>query len=187
MVVALAVVAVVGGCGIGVQDRAEHAKRSDIPFGLADPTATTAPAQPRAANVTIYLVTADRQHLQAVPREVDPRSPVVGAVGALAAGPSDAEQALGLQTALPAKDLVRSVRVTDGVAAVDLDAAFQDIGGSNELLAIAQLVYTLTALPGVGQVAFSVSGGSVEVPRGDGSLTSGTVSREDYTPLAPAG
>ncbi len=162
------------------------ANRKEVPFGLLDPSDTNVvPSQSVTSNVVIYLVTSDPQHLVAVARDVGAADPVAAAVAALAAGPTDREAAFGLQTALPAQHLVRSVKVADGVAAVDLDTAFGDIGGSNQLLAIAQLVYTLTAQSTVDRVTFSVEGGAVEIPRGDGSLTSGAVSRTDYQQLAP--
>ncbi len=54
---------------------------------------------------------------------------------------------------------------------------------ADQLKALAQLVCTFTEQRGVGQVQFSVSGSSAEVPRGDGSSTSDPVSRLDYTDL----
>ncbi len=185
--VAMLAVLALAACGVPGQEQAQVAKRKEVPFGLLDPTDTSiVPSQSVTSNVVIYLVTTDRQHLLAVARDVGATDPVAAAVAALAAGPTDREAAFGLQTALPAQHLVRSVKVTEGVAAVDLDTAFGDIGGSNQLLAIAQIVYTLTAQPGVSRVTFSVDGGAVEIPRGDGSLTSGAVSRADYQQLAPS-
>ncbi len=48
-----------------------------------------------------------------------------------------------------------------------------------------QLVCTFTARAGIGQVAFTLSGAPVDVPRGDGSLTADPVSRDDYAELLP--
>jgi spore germination protein GerM len=180
------VVALAAACGVPAQDEARVADRDDVPFGLLDSTDTTASLAPTTnGNVEIYLVTADTKHVTPVPRDIGEGDRVSAAVESLVAGPTVDEQAQGLQTALPSQDLVRSIEVVDGVAAVDLDPAFQDIGGSNQLLAIAQLTYTLTGLGTVDRVVFAVGGQAVEVPRGDGSITSGAVSRADYPELAP--
>lgn len=72
-----------------------------------------------------------------------------------------------------------------GVAVIDLSEGFTDISGSDQLIAIAQLVYTSTGRPGVGQVTFTLEGEPIEIPRDDGSITSGSVTRDDYRDLAP--
>lgn len=79
--------------------------------------------------------------------------------------------------------MVASVSVSRGIASVDLRSSVEDLSGRNQLLAFAQLVCTLTAQPGIGSVAFTVDGQPIEVPRGDGSLTSGSVSRDAYASL----
>ena len=76
--------------------------------------------------------------------------------------------------------------VARGLATVDLDAAFGELAGTAQLVALAELVYTATGRPGVGQVVFSLDGQPIEVPRGDGSLTSEPLTRSDYPELAPA-
>ena len=46
--------------------------------------------------------------------------------------------------------------------------------------ALAQLVFTLTDLPGIQRVSVTVEGERVEVPRGDSTLTSDPLTRGDY-------
>jgi spore germination protein GerM len=79
--------------------------------------------------------------------------------------------------------LVRRVALRAGTAHADLQPALSNLGGTEQLLAIAQLVCTLTHRPGVGLVSFTLDGAPVDVPRGDGSLTAGPVSRDDYADL----
>ena len=95
------------------------------------------------------------------------------------------EIAVGLRTALLADDLIRSARVAGGIATVDLGPAFTEIGGRDQIVALAQIVSTLTGLPGVGRVSFTLEGSPVGVPRGDGAITTESVSRDDYALLAP--
>jgi spore germination protein GerM len=119
-----------------------------------------------------------------VPRTVEGDRPTA-TLEVLIAGPTAGEQAAGLRTALLTEDVIRDARVAAGVAHVDLRLLFAT-GTQESILAVAQLVCTLTGLPGVGQVAFTLDGQPVEVPRSDGSLTSGTVSREDYATVISA-
>ena len=88
-----------------------------------------------------------------------------------------------MRTAVGSPPVVGEVRLNAGVAHVDVLPSISTLGGDEQLLAVAQLVCTLTGLPGVGLVAFTLDGSPVAVPRGDGSLTNGPVSRDDYDDL----
>jgi spore germination protein GerM len=103
-------------------------------------------------------------------------------VRALAAPPSRSVRPL--RTAVGDR-LVRDVRLRAGVAQVDLRSSIDDVGGDEQLLAVSQIVCTLTSRPGVGLVSFSLDGEPVDVPRPDGSLASGAVSRDDYEEVLP--
>ena len=61
------------------------------------------------------------------------------------------------------------------------------LSSDDQLLALAQLVFTLTARPGIGQVRFTLRGEAIQVPRADGSLVATPVSRDDYSAVAPVG
>jgi spore germination protein GerM len=82
---------------------------------------------------------------------------------------------------------VRDVELTGGVATVSLTRAFADVEADAQLLAIGQLVCTLTARPGTGQVRFTLDGTDIDVPRQDGSLTAEPVTRDDYRDLIANG
>jgi spore germination protein GerM len=72
-----------------------------------------------------------------------------------------------------------------GTAIVDLSRPFTALSGSDQLLALAQIVFTLTSRPGIGQVQFTLGGAAIDIPRANGSLTPSPVSRDDYGPLSP--
>jgi spore germination protein GerM len=110
---------------------------------------------------------------------------VPGVIAALLAGPTPDEAALGVHTALSDVQMVRTVETSDAVAAVDLASTFTDLGGEDQRAAIAQLVFTLTGAPGVQRVSFTLDGRPIEIPRGDGTLTTGSVSRDSYDSLRP--
>jgi len=98
--------------------------------------------------------------------------------------PRDIEETADLRSPLADANALDDAEVDGGVAVINLSEAFAEISGSDQLIAIAQLVLTATARPGVGQVAFTLGGTPIEVPRGDGSLTSGVVTRDGYRSLA---
>jgi spore germination protein GerM len=61
---------------------------------------------------------------------------------------------------------------------------FTGLGGGNQQLAVAQIVWTVTEFPGVQQVRFSIDGQPLEVPTDEG-LTDQPVDRDDYRSVAP--
>jgi hypothetical protein len=95
------------------------------------------------------------------------------------------EQAVGLRSTLPPGAVVR-VNVDRGVAEVALKGTLLDeILTRDQVLAFAQLVLTLTAQPGIGQVTFTAGGEPISAQRGDGSVARPDVplTYEDYAEL----
>ena len=108
---------------------------------------------------------------------------------ALGEGLPTGDEAAGLRTALP-RGMNASVVVERGIATVDLPASFStEVLGSDQRLAVAQIVLTLTRRSGIGQVVFTSGMAPLAVPRGRGDLTSpgGLVACDDYDNLLPVG
>ncbi len=100
----------------------------------------------------------------------------------LLAGPTAQEEAAGLRTAIPASSVVRQVSVAEGVATVDVSPEFAGVGGQEEIMAIAQLVLTLTAR-GVERVTIHLEGLPVALPLPNGVLVTDPVGFDDYQVL----
>lgn len=170
------------GCGVPAQPRAEVVDERGVPFSLLDPNAPgvvpTTQAAPTQRAPLCYV--ADGR-LKAVEQEVRAEVGLLELARSLASPPSDATGAL--RTALLDASLVRDVQAAGGIARVDLSQSISTLAGDEQLLAVAQLVCTLTGRPGIGLVSFTVEGTPVEVPRGDGSLVAQPVSRDDYASL----
>jgi spore germination protein GerM len=190
LVAALALAVLVGSCGVPAEDQATAKSRDDVPFDLLAPeptTATTAIAPIATEAITLYLVQAE-QHLVAVERDLVAPVTLQRVAQSLSTRPSTQELAAGLRSALPDDDpVVRSVSEAGGIATVDLAPGFTALAGSDQVFALAQLVFSLTARPGVGRVAFTLDGVATEIPRADGTLTAESVSREDYGIVGPPG
>lgn len=176
----------VTGCGVPTQHRAVTARDKDVPSGLLGTTPSTAtttiPAGPATITVTICLAQTSGP-LETVTRRLPSDASLDDILQALSQPPPPQEQAAGLNTAVT-PGITATVRA--GVAQVVLNVDFGTQSAPDQLNAVAQIVCTLTARPGIGQVQFELNGTITEVPRGDGSTTSAPVSRDNYPKLIPS-
>jgi spore germination protein GerM len=130
--------------------------------------------------VRIFLVTGGQ--LIDVPRST-PAPGLEETLRLLLEGPTAAEISAGVRSAIAAGTELRSATLEAGSAVVDLSRAFLDLGGEEQILAVAQLVLTATAVPGVDRVRFALDGEDLEVPRADGTLVRGPLTAGDYAAL----
>jgi hypothetical protein len=176
----------VAACGVPVDK--QPSALSGVPFGLLQPnssptTATTAPS-PVEVPVQIFLI-GPTGHLASVARDVSVSAPDLATVlQALMAGPTDAESGTGLQSALTTQTTVLGAGITGGVATVNLGGTFGQLVGPPEIQAVAQVVFTASALPGVTGVTFELSGQPVEVPIASGALVP-VAAPAQFATLAP--
>ena len=184
----VAALLLVGACGVPREDTAVVADDEDVPFDLLAPsttttstTSTTMPPVIPDRVVDICLVQGDG--VLPVERTLQRRRTLDEVVEALRRGPSPEEVRFGLSSAIPAPEAVGTVSLAGGQATVALGVQFAAAPAPAQLLAIAQLVCTLTGQPGVGRVQFLFDSQPVQVPLPDGSLAAGSVSRDDYAPL----
>jgi spore germination protein GerM len=201
---------VLAGCGLPNDDSYTAIQPGDLPAGIADttttstttttiPPATTTTTAPQTTTTTIpsqpvalYFVLNGR--LQPVSRPFPLPVTPQAVVNQLEAGPLEQDQPPGLRSAVPSNS-IGAVSVTGGVATVDLAPNFvQPTTGTDQLavpnvdqpLAFGELVLTLTSLPGVGQVRFTVGGQPQGALAADGSLVEGPVSADNYASLRAA-
>lgn len=173
----LGAVLLLAGCGVQPQRGPETLVLSD------SPTPDTVPApDDGAAPASVYFVRGAR--LEAADRTAaDTRVATVLAL--LTAGPTRSEVLSGLRTAVAPQMLtVRDVPPPGMTVVVDLTREFTGVSGGNQLLAVAQVVWTLTEVSEVTTVRFTSGAGPVEVPTDEG-LTDLPVSRGDYRSVAP--
>lgn len=183
-IVLLAVLSVLlSACGVGLDAAPNVVKRKDVPFGLLRPIpTTTVPAHP-AEYVTIYL--DGSQRLVAVDRELPSPVTVTSVLRALGAGPTSAEAAEGLQSPISTAAPLVAVRRATTTVTVGVTAAFTKLAEEDQAIAVAQLVYTLTVVPGISSVSIRIDGKRAKVPTAKGSLRAGPLGRADYVTVAP--
>jgi spore germination protein GerM len=181
-ILAMCMLALAAGCGVPAQDQAERARDEAVPFALLDPAAPPIfPSPSGSSSEPVALCFVRDGRLVIVSKEVGAPADLGAALDALASPPPDAGPLL--RTALTEPSVVREVRLLGGIARVDLLPEVSALPADEQLLAVAQIVCTLTGRPGVGQVAFTLQGARLAVPKGDGSLVSSPVARDDYAGL----
>ncbi len=169
-------VALSSACGLPT----ESAPR-DIPAQELTPADAPAPV-PGVRPTTLYLVRDGA--LAPVTRRTASTGSPRNALQLLVRGPSAGESAQGLSTALgPDSVVLDGVGVRGSTVTVALADTRAGLGRNDEVLAYGQVVATLTALPGVSAVLFVRDGAELSVPRADGSLAEGPLTRRDYAEL----
>lgn len=184
--VGVAVLALVlaSACGVPSDKRARRIPDEAVPFGLlSSAPVEAATPQPGQRLMSIFFVRDDR--LVRVERRVAAEPDPALALDQLVLGPSPTETTAGIGTA--ALDAPLSVRPGPDPATVSVDLGHQigEIPSQIQVLAFAQIVYTLAELPDVEAVAFTLDGEPVDVLRGDGSLAEAPVTPADYAEFAP--
>ena len=141
---------------------------------------------PAPASLEVWFARGDE--LVSVRRTYEPTPRVAtAAIGELLAGPTKAERASGLQTAIPAGTRLLEISIDRGVATIDLTSEYQSGGGSLSMqVRLGQVVYTLTQFPTVKRVSFRLDGTPVNVFSSEGIVLDHPVGRSDYVNLLPA-
>jgi spore germination protein GerM len=199
-------------CGLPNDDAYTAIQPDDLPFGISDttttstttttlPPATTTTTAPQATTTTttiptqpvsLYFVLNGR--LQPVVRSLPVPILAQTVLDKLEAGPLEQDLPAGVRSAVPQNSL-GTVMVSGGVATVDLAPNFvQPTTGTeqppvpnvDQPLAFGEIVLTLTSLPGIGQVRFTVGGQPQGALAADGSLVDGPVSADNYASLRAA-
>ena len=118
--------------------------------------------------------------LRTVPKS---KATAKAAMRMLLAGPSAKERAASprLRTTIPSGTRLRGIKISDGLATVDLSAAFASGGGSFSVRGrLAQVVYTLTQFSTVDRVNFRLDGKAVTVFSSEGIMLRRPVKRATY-------
>ncbi len=166
----------ISSCGVSVETSPTRLEEIALP---AESVPEEARPEDEGPTTSAFFVRDDR--LEAVERSADPTLEV--ALRALLLGPRETEADGGLRSAIPAGTKLRSVSLESGVATIDLSEGLASVVGPEQVLAVAQLVYTATSVSDVTEVVLAIDGVRISPARGDGSLAEGTVGRSDYPDL----
>lgn len=172
------------GCGLAAQRTPEVLDPKSAPQGLfgASPTTSTAVPGLGVTPVTVYLE-GKNERLVAVQADVPWPAAVGAALAALGQSPTAAESARGLVSPASSVGPLTAGPLHHGVATVDLPTSFENLDGQDQVVAVAQVVFTLTAFPDIRGVAFLVGHQATQVPNEGGKLVAGPLTRSDYPGL----
>ena len=135
--------------------------------------------------VKVFFLNSSSQ-LQPVPRVVASPAPLTAIIIAMLAGPTTAETASGVFTAIPSDVAVLSTTAQGGVVTVNMNSAFGQITGTSTELAVAQIVATVATENGLGTgVIFEIDGQRTSVPIANGSQVAGPVYLIEFLSVAP--
>jgi hypothetical protein len=165
-------------CGCGVT-----AQRTPETITVPAPRATGSTVSSSGPVVSsMFLVRGTS--LQAVQRRTAAPGDLRQVLLQLADGPSSTEARGGLRTALAPQPISVLRRSDSGVLTLGVGRQFTAVTGGDQLLAVAQVVWTVCQFPWVQGVRFVTGGQELEVPT-DRGLVQRAVTRNDYRTVAP--
>jgi spore germination protein GerM len=170
------------GCGVQAQDGPERLPPELLPPELrrsAEPTASSL-SSPVATTVPVYLVEDGRLVRQEQPAQG--RTVEQALVRLMTAADAQGRR----RSAVPPGTVVQRLDVRGQVLVVELSAPFAQVRGRDQVLAVAQVVWTATEFPAVRRVDVRVEGRRIDLPVERGAVSAGPASREDYRSVGPA-
>lgn len=172
--------ALLGGCAITAQSEPERIVESTAG---ASSRGDGQPGVP--LSMQVYLVHGNR--LQHVTRVVTPGRGLEPVLRALSAPVDSAELAAGLRTAVPATSHPLAGTMSDPrTADVAVPAGYDRLSMGEQEMAVAQIVFTVTADTLADRVRIVSGSSPVAVPIARGDLVTRPVTRQDYVAVAPA-
>ncbi len=183
-VLAAAAAVLLGGCGISPDTAPRDITDDDA---VADDRTDGTDTEAATGTGRVFLVQSDAAgaptDLVAVPRAIEvgaDRDPT-GVLGVLIAGPGTSERADGISTFVPAdlEQLGWSPR-SGGVISLDLGPQLNELSGTALTFALAQIVYSLSEIPGVTAVRITVEGVAETWPDANGRPQADPLTVFDY-------
>lgn len=167
------------GCSISA-DSSPHDVPADKQAEQPSPDPVS-PGQATAGDERIFLIGPD-DRLQTVFRRAE--GTLRSRIESLRAGPNDEDRARGLRSFVPSDLEINDLIPGPVVTTIDIGRQLFELQPSEQVMAIAQLVYTASQLNPQAEVVIKVDGDAQEWPNGAGTLQSGALTIYDYYGLA---
>ncbi len=166
------------GCSIGTQSAPVVAV---APTGAATPSGPSRQGVP--LTIQVYLVQGD--HLARLTRTVPPGAGLEPSFVGLATPITSTMASAGIRSALPLASHPLRGTVENGVARIELPTGFERISVHEQSLAMAQLVFTVTANSLATSVQLVQGMRALPMPDPSGQLVTRPVTRVDYAVYNP--
>lgn len=186
LVAVTAAAVLLAGCGIPTETTARSIPQGQVPpqvLSRQPPATTTTTSPDYSTNITLYFTVTFFQYV--APVTVQAKKPTLTTVlQVLLAGPSQVLTSKGYKTAFRTGVKLIHAQESNGVATVDFNATFGQLSGTFQVLAVAQVVFTVTAnLSNVKAVKFQIDSRTTPVPTPASGLTPTPVGPSDYASL----
>lgn len=178
-----AVAVVLSACGVGTDTSPNLVASKTVPNHLLTPSSPTTTTAPPSQFVEIYFLKGQR--LVIVSRAAYAPVSVRSAVKALVEGPTTAEAATGFQSPISTAAPIEVSHLATPTVDVSVGSTFTSLSGRDQTVAIAQLVFTITAFPEVNKVRVFMNGKPVEVPTANGTIGKGPLTKDQFAAIAP--
>lgn len=187
VVLVVVVTALLGAaCGVRTEPAPRSLSAGEVPYGLLEeaPPTTTTPQVPSVptAPVNVYFVRGERMY--PVVRQVNAPPSVAKALTALLFGPEEDEATAGVRSAISPTAAIQARAIDPTTFLVDLSSEFAQGSVTEQVMGLAQVVWTATDIPGVTGVRFTLNGLPIQVPTPTGS-TGDPVGRDAFAELGP--
>jgi spore germination protein GerM len=175
-----------GACSVAPDNSPRDIDAGALDLTVQDPSDV---GQAAAGTGRIYLLAPDvpgqPSRLRSVARDIDDDPAAV--MAALLAGPNTNEFVERYRSGLPSDIQVLGItRRSGGVLALDLNDAITQLRGDELVLALAQIVYSLSDVSGVTGVVISVEGAEARWPASSGELQADPLTVYDYPGIEPS-
>lgn len=184
VLVAAALLAACGDSDGGASPQPPTASSSAAPSLSPQPSASPSPSAAALVPVTLYFF-RDGDLCAVERRQPSTVAPAKQALTILFKGPTGAERAADVSTALPAGVKLESVTIANGLATVGVSSRLRTADEDRQIACAAQIVYALTQFPTVRKVSIRVGGASFPATDSAGS-SSPAWRRRDFRDLEPA-
>ena len=172
---------VLAACSVAADDAPR-----DIEPSKADVVTAAQGANVRSSGSERIFLVVD---LPGLPTRIEPVQRTVGSGAAvdlaatLLAGPTSQEFIDQYRSALPTDLIINAVRKSGPRISIDVSADLQLLSADTLVLALAQIVYTMSDLPDVDSVDITVDGENARWPTSSGELTQQPLTVFDYPNL----
>ncbi|WP_083421387.1 GerMN domain-containing protein [Jiangella alkaliphila] len=179
------------GCGVPSDDAVRVIDAAEVPYRLLDDpeqTPSAGPAPEQSLTAHLYWVDPTEHLVARTPARycVATRAEVVEEIlEQLVAGPPEEDRVAGIGTALPPEEWVTLLELDGDTARLQVSPN-DAIGAGRVTLAAAQVVLSVTSIPGVSRVELLRDQGELQVPLPDGELATGPLGASDYAALLAA-
>lgn len=184
----VAIGVLLAGCGVPVQDDPVQVQPEAVPSQLrpqvTPQTVTPTTADPSRLKALIHFVRAER--LVALSRDVPAGSVedrLDAVLAALVVGPTEEEQARGVASALPDGLQLRVLSVDGPEVVLELGGETDGRSATENVLAVGQIVLSVTSVSPVTKVRLARDGQPVEALLADGALTAEPLTAANYAEL----